>query len=105
MLALHKFQKGISDHCLLQLTLQKKFKIPSRRTVSLPTYILECKTDVEYIENGMTEFFEMCSDQWSASMRLEFMKTSLRTLSGECVKYRNRREREELDRIQKGTSI
>jgi len=90
-----------SDHCLLQLTLQKKFKIPSRRTVSLPTYILECKTDVEYIENGMTEFFEMCSDQWSASMRLEFMKTSLRTLAGECVKYRNRREREELDRIQR----
>ncbi len=41
--------------------------------------------DVEYIESGMTEFSEMCSDQWSASMRLEFMKTSLRTLAGECV--------------------
>ncbi len=45
--------------------------------------------DVEYIENGMTEFSEMCSDQWSARLRLEFMKTSLRTLAGECVKFRH----------------
>ncbi len=90
-----------SDHCLLHLTLQKATKPLSRRIISHPTYILECKSDVEEIEKGMAELVAMCNNQWSASMKLEFLKTSLRTVVGECIKAKNKKDREELDQIQR----
>jgi exonuclease III len=94
----------VSDHCLLQLTLSRAVrtvKNNSRRVVSLPTYILKSKEDVERIKQGMEEFQTMLNPEWEAGMKLEFLKTGLRTVVGECVKARNKKEREELDQIQK----
>ncbi len=93
-----------SDHCLLILTLRRENcqnKIFNRRIISLPTYILNCKDDLEAIKKGMEEFHSMMNENWDASTKLEFLKTGLRTVVGECVKTRNRREKEELENIQK----
>ena len=49
----------------------------------------------------MEEFHSMMNENWDASTKLEFLKTGLRTVVGECVKTRNRREKEELENIQK----
>ncbi len=87
----------LSDHCLLQLTLKPELRQPTRRTVSLPTYILED----ERIEKAMIDFVEMISEHGTASLRLEFLKTSLRSVVGECSKDRNRREKVELEKIQR----
>jgi hypothetical protein len=91
----------LSDHCLLQLTFKPELRQPTRRIVSLPTYILDIKEEVEQIEKGMTEFVEMISEHWTASLRLEFLKTSLRTVVGECIKDRNWKEKIELEKIQR----
>ncbi len=90
-----------SDHCLVKLELEKERHKNTRRTVSLPTYLLSSKEDAEKIERGLADFYNMCGDSWDASTKLEFLKIGLRTVVGECVKERNRREREEMELIQK----
>jgi len=91
-----------SDHCLLTLCLKSdpSQRQKARRVVSLPTYILNIKEEKIKIANGLGEFKQMIKDSWSASMKLEFMKIGLRTVVGECIKLINKREREELDKIQ-----
>jgi hypothetical protein len=49
----------------------------------------------------MEEFHQMINIDWDASTKLEFLKTGLRTVVGECIKARNKKERDELDYIQK----
>ncbi len=90
-----------SDHCLLYLTLRNNYKHKSRRVTSLPTYILNSKTDLEDITKSLTEYSSMMKEQWSAGMKLEYLKMGLRTVVGERIKYRNKKEREELENIQK----
>ncbi len=90
-----------SDHCLLHLDLKKVKLTFSRRIVSLPTYILENKDNVEYIKRGLEEFLIMCGEQWSAAMKLEFAKMGLRTVVGECIKEYNKKVNGELADIQK----
>jgi hypothetical protein len=90
----------VSDHCLLKLELHIEGKIPVGRSITLPSYILNIKDCVERIEKGLNEFLGMCGQQWSASMKLEFLKVGLRTVVGECIKEKNRKEKEELQRIQ-----
>jgi hypothetical protein len=91
----------ISDHCLLQLNLQKDKIKPSRRIVSLPTYPLNCKEDREYIDKGLNDFYSTINENWDPSTKLEFLKVGLRTVVGECKKQRNSKEKEELNNIQK----
>jgi len=92
----------VSDHCLLSLCLKPEGgqACRTRRVTSLPTYILSIKEDKIKIAQGLEEFKQMIDENWSASTKLEFMKTGLRTVVGECIKARNKREREELDSIQ-----
>ncbi len=92
-----------SDHCLLMLELkkeqvQKKF---NRRVTALPVYLLQSSEDRSYIQNGLDEFKEMMNNEWTGKTKLEFLKMGLRTVVGECVKIRNKREREEMEHIQK----
>jgi hypothetical protein len=90
----------ISDHCLVRLELSIDVKQRTRRIMSIPTDILNEKDTVERIEKGLQEFQTMLDQQWSASMKLEFLKVGLRTVVGEYMKERNKKEREELERIQ-----
>jgi hypothetical protein len=92
----------ISDHCLLSLCLKPNhhFKQKNRRVTSLPTYILNIREEKQKITEGLNEFKLMINENWSAQIKLEFLKTGLRTVVGECLKDRHKREREELDRIQ-----
>jgi len=48
----------------------------------------------------MNEFKNMINEDWCPHTKLEFLKTGLRTVVGEVIKQRNRREREELESIQ-----
>jgi hypothetical protein len=52
----------VSLSLLTSAEFTKALRILSRRTVLLPPYILKCKTNVEDIEKGMVECFEICSD-------------------------------------------
>jgi len=90
-----------SDHCMVGLTLEDvKVKRKSRRIVSLPTYILGIPAEKQKIIEGMVEFKEMMEEGWSVHTKLEFLKTGLRTVVGEVVKLRNKKDREELESIQ-----
>jgi hypothetical protein len=90
-----------SDHSMVNLTLEDKLpRVKSRRTVSLPTYILESLDDKQKVREGMLEFKNMIEAGWDSHTKLEFLKTGLRTVVGEVIKQRNKREREELESIQ-----
>ncbi len=64
-----------SYHCMLQLyLLPDKQKIVTRRTVLLPTYLLDNKVNIDQIKKGMVEFELMCNEQWLANVKLENLK-------------------------------
>jgi hypothetical protein len=90
-----------SDHSMVNLTLEDRLpRYRSRRTVSLPTYILNIPADKQKIREGMIEFQNMMEVGWNSHTKLEFLKTGLRMVVGEVIKQRNKREREELESIQ-----
>jgi len=90
-----------SDHSMVSVTLEDTLPAyRSRRTVSLPTYILNIADEKCKIIEGMLEFKNMIEDGWNSQTKLEFLKTGLRTVVGEVIKQRNKKEREELENIQ-----
>jgi len=90
-----------SDHCLVSLVLEDKIRQnKTRRVTSLPIYILNIAEEKSKIMDGLNEFHQMINDNWGAHTKLEFLKTGLRTVVGEVIKLRNRKEREELEKIQ-----
>jgi hypothetical protein len=94
-----------SDHCLLKLTLMSSVeKNSTRRTISLPTYLLDHRDAVELIDKGMMEMASFCNEGWEASFKLEYLKMSLRTVVGEVVKQMNKKVNDELEVIQKEIS-
>jgi hypothetical protein len=92
-----------SDHCLLIVEIKKEQPRSHRnsRIIALPTYILQLQEDRQYIYNGLNDFKNMINEEWSGQMKLEYLKMGLRTVVGECIKNRSKKEREELDSIQK----
>jgi len=92
-----------SDHCLIMLVLkkaQKETRRVNKRITSLPAYVLNTAEDRESIRVGLNEYHSMMDEQWSASMKLEYLKVGLRTVVGECIKKKIKKEREELENIQ-----
>jgi len=90
-----------SDHSMVNLMLEDRMpRQRGRRIVSLPTYIMDIPTEKQSVIEGMLEFKNMIEEGWNSHTKLEFLKTGLRTVVGEIIKQRNRREREELEGIQ-----
>jgi hypothetical protein len=86
---------------MVNLTLEDVLpKQRSRRTVSLPTYIMNIPAEKQKVIEGMIDFKNMIEEGWNSHTKLEFLKTGLRTIVGEVMKQRNKREREELESIQ-----
>jgi hypothetical protein len=84
------------DHCMLQLyLLPDKQKIVTRRTVSLPKYLIDNKVNVDQIKKGMVEL--MCNKQWPANVK---SNVRLRTTVGEVLKNLNEKVKDELEDIQ-----
>jgi exonuclease III len=91
-----------SDHCLLKLTLYlDKEKCQKARITSLPTYLLDIKEAVNLINIKMFELAENCMDHWDSNVKLEYLKMSLRTSVGEVNKTYTKKQRDELEMIQR----
>jgi exonuclease III len=92
-----------SDHCLVKLLLNEtRTRSNNDRVVSLPTYLLDNEEATVMIRDKMTELVNQCEPHWDAKLRLEYLKMCLRTTVGEVAKLLKRRERAELEEIQKG---
>jgi hypothetical protein len=91
-----------SDHCLLRLSLSiDKERYQKSRVIALPTYLLDNKEAVSLINEKMTESVSNCRDHWDAGFKLEYLKMSLRTAVGEVAKIHNRKQKGELESIQR----
>jgi hypothetical protein len=90
-----------SDHGMVNLILEDTYpKFKSKRIFSLPTFIMNIDEERKKIIEGMLEFKSMVDEDWNPHTKLEFLKTGLRTVVGEVVKLRNKKEKEELEEIQ-----
>ncbi len=91
-----------SDHCLVKLWLNEmRTRSNKDRIVSLPTYLLDNEEATGMIRDKMTEMANQCESHWDAKLRLEYLKMCLRTIVGEVAKLMNRREKAELEDIQR----
>jgi hypothetical protein len=91
-----------SDHCLVKLSLNAtRTTSKEDRIVSLPTYLLDNEEAIGMIRDKMSEMASQCEPHWDSKLRLEYLKMCLRTTVGEVAKALNKKEKVELEEIQK----
>jgi len=91
-----------SDHCLLKMSLTiDKEMYRKCRVISLPTYLLESKEALSQIRDRMSESVGNSNEHWDVGFKLEYLKMSLRTAVGEVAKIHNKKQKDELETIQR----